>query len=86
MQLPPVSTQDRPDTLLRKAQELEVRFLAEMLRHGGMQPMEGPAGGGIGEEQFGSFLREAQAEAMVHAGGTGLAEQIFRSLEERART
>lgn len=74
---------DRTSPLWRQAQELETRFLAEMLRHTGLgDPPEGFAGG-TGEEQFGSFLREAQAAAMVEAGGIGLAEQIFKALAER---
>ncbi|ESW59282.1 MAG: chemotaxis protein chel [Rhodobacter sp. CACIA14H1] len=86
MLLPPSPPSAGTGPLWRKAQELEASFLAEMLRHSGSGPLEGPGGGGIGEEQFGSFLREAQAEAMVKAGGIGLAEHIFRSLEQRART
>ena len=43
-------------------------------------------GGGVGEEQFASFLRQAQAQAdeMTRAGGLGLAESIFQALKERA--
>jgi hypothetical protein len=40
--------------------------------------------GGIGEEQFQSFLRLEQARAMVGQGGIGLAENIFEALKERA--
>lgn len=83
MQITHVTT-ERSSPLWRKSQELETRFLTEMLRHAGFgDPPEGVAGG-IGEEQFGSFLREAQAEAIVKAGGIGLAEQVFRSLSQRA--
>ena len=38
------------------------------------------AAGGVGEEQFSSFLRAEQAKLMVAKGGIGLAEQIFQSL------
>lgn len=71
--LPPVrtATPARNDPLWQKAKELEVRFIAEMLRHGGIGPLQGPFGGGSGEEQFASFLREAQAQAMVEAGESG---------------
>lgn len=63
-----------------KAKDLEVAFLTEMLRHSGLgEPMES-FGGGIGEEQFASFLREGQAKAMVRAGGIGLTESLFRAL------
>ena len=63
-----------------KAKALEAAFLSEMLSHAGLQPAEGPFSGGIGEEQFASFLREAQAKSIVDHGGIGLAEQLFQSL------
>jgi len=69
----------RSAVLWRKAQELEAAFLTEMLAHAGLDGSE-QAAGGIGEEQFRSFMREAQAEAMVKAGGIGLAETLFRAL------
>jgi hypothetical protein len=40
-------------------------------------------GGGAGEEQFASFLRDAQAKEMVRVGGVGLAEAVFTALRER---
>jgi Rod binding domain-containing protein len=80
----PSTTADRRTDLFRKAQELETAFLSEMLRHAGLSKgMEGVAGGGTGEEQFASFLREAQAQAMVKGGGIGLAERLFESLARR---
>lgn len=66
------------------AQELEVHFLSVMLKDAGVgRPPEG-FGGGAGEDQFSSYLREAQARAMAEAGGLGLAEMFFESLQERA--
>ncbi|WP_394351538.1 rod-binding protein [Paragemmobacter ruber] len=59
---------------------METAFLAEMLRHSGLSAQKGPFGGGIGEEQFASFLRDAQAGAIVSAGGIGLTEPLFRAL------
>lgn len=83
MQITPLPP-NRPDpVLLARAQELEATFLAEMLKQGGLGPSEGLGSGGIGEEQFTSFLRDAQARLMVQKGGIGLAEQIFRSLAGR---
>lgn len=70
----------RMPALRAKAAELETAFLAEMLGAAGMVASDSPFGGGIGEEQFASFLREAQAKAMVRAGGIGLTEALFRSL------
>lgn len=86
MQIGPASlgSPDR-NVLWKKAQQLEAAFLAEMLRHAGMEPQSGSFGGGIGEEQFASFMREAQATAMVKAGGIGLAEQLFQALSARVK-
>ncbi len=64
------------------AQELEVSFLSEMLKAAGFGEAREAFGGGAGEEQFSSFLREAQAREMVKAGGIGLAEQFFQALKE----
>lgn len=72
--------QDR--ALWVKAQELEATFLSEMLKDSGLGASEGGFSGGIGEEQFGSFLRDEQAKLIVGRGGVGLAEQIFRSLRQ----
>ncbi|MBL4917006.1 rod-binding protein [Szabonella alba] len=73
-----------PDPLRRKAEELEAAFLSEMLGHAGLGAaggsLSGNFGGGIGEEQFASFLRDEQARAMVRAGGIGLAERLFHAL------
>ncbi|QCP87088.1 chemotaxis protein chel [Cereibacter sphaeroides] len=76
---PSLAHDPRPD-LHRKAEELEAAFLSEMLGHTGLRTASGPFGGGIGEQQFASFLRDEQAEGMVRSGGIGLAEQFYRSL------
>ncbi|TCP39118.1 rod-binding protein [Rhodovulum marinum] len=89
--LPPITAPTAPtpaptasDTRLRAAaQKLEAQFLAEMLKHAGLGETGGEFSGGIGEEQFASFLREAQAGEMVRAGGIGLAETLFEALKER---
>ncbi|TKZ15460.1 hypothetical protein FAP39_17135 [Shimia litoralis] len=66
----------------KAAQELEASFLAEMLKISGLgKPLEG-FGGGSGEDQFSSFLVNAQAKEIVKAGGLGLTEIIFESLKE----
>ena len=73
----------RSAQLMQKAQELETRFLSEMLAHTGLDAQTGAFNGGIGEDQFASFLREAQAKAMVDHGGLGLAQSIFQNLVRR---
>ncbi|MEO8240664.1 MAG: rod-binding protein [bacterium] len=89
MQLPSVTSttpansgpQDlRSAVLMERSKALEATFLAEMLSYAGMGKSDGPFTGGIGEQQFESFLREAQARAIVAHGGIGLAERLFKSL------
>lgn len=86
MDIPPASAPATPgariaDPLMRKAQELEASFLAEMLGHAGLDSGgEGSFAGGIGEDQFASFLRAEQARLIVARGGIGLAETLFRAM------
>lgn len=82
--LPPAS---EPHAQLREvAQDLEAAFLAEMLKHAGFGEArdEESFGGGIGEEQITSMLRNEHASAISAQGGLGLAESIFQSLVRRA--
>lgn len=77
-----------PAAVRERAEALEAAFLAEMLRHAGLggegfASLRGPLGGGIGEEQFGSFLREAMAQEMARAGGVGLTESLIRAMGAR---
>lgn len=89
MQIQPMPTQTgvagpSPDAGLREAAEqLEASFLSEMLKAAGLGKTIDGFGGGAGEDQFSSFLVQAQAEEMVRAGGIGLAEAIFNALKER---
>lgn len=65
------------------AQKLEATFLSEMLKSAGLGAARDSFGGGQGEEQFASFLREAQAEEMAKGGGIGLAEALFEAMKVR---
>jgi Rod binding domain-containing protein len=94
MQIAPPTPSPRPEThgmradsplLLQKAQALEAAFLAEMLKHAAPMPEPGAFGGGLGEAQFQSFLREEQARLMTDAGGLGLAAHLYRSLAKGGR-
>jgi peptidoglycan hydrolase FlgJ len=80
MLTPPAALSSKHSQLYEKAKEIEVVFLTEMLSHAGLGESSEQFGGGIGEEQFSSFLRTAQARAMVEKGGLGLAQTIFASL------
>lgn len=72
------------ETRLRQAADaLEATFLSEMLKSAGVGESRETLGGGVGEDQFGSFLREAQASEMVKAGGIGLSEHLFQALKAR---
>lgn len=66
------------------ATALEASFLQEMLKQAGLGKSRESFGGGVGEEQFSSFLVQEQATAMAKAGGIGLAESIFKSLNKGA--
>ncbi len=70
--------------LRRTAQALEASFLAEMLKFSGLGEARESFGGGVGEEQFTSFLCDEYAHNMAQAGGIGLAESIFQSLQKGA--
>ncbi len=74
----------RDKALWDAAQKLEANFLAEMLKSAGLGESRGEFGGGSGEDQFASFLRNAQADLIVKKGGVGLAESLFQALKDRA--
>lgn len=82
MDIQPITAQppSRNDQLMSKAEELEATFLSEMLAYSGLGEMQGSFGGGAGEAQFSSFLRQEQARLMVQRGGLGLAELIFNAM------
>jgi len=69
--------------LRHAAEQLEANFLVEMLKAAGLGKSRENFGGGIGEEQFSSFLRQSQAEALVDRGGIGLAQSLFEALKDR---
>ena len=73
---------DSDARLMAAARNLESTFLSEMLKHAGLGESAGAFGGGAGEDQFASLLRDAQASAIVQAGGVGLAQSLFEALKE----
>lgn len=66
------------------AQKIEATFLAEMLKSAGFGANKSGFDGGIGEDQFSSFLLQAQANEMTKTGGIGLAESVYHALKLRA--
>lgn len=71
------------DKIRDVSEALEANFLAEMLKSAKFGETPESLGGGIGEDQFASFLRQAQADEMAAAGGIGLADAIFNALVAR---
>ncbi len=87
MEIPVVNAPARPantDQIMDVAQALEASFLAEMLKSAGLGETPDGFGGGAGEDQFASFLREEQAKQMTQAGGIGLAEALFDAMVRSA--
>lgn len=82
MEIAPITATppSRQDQIMAKADELEATFLSEMLAHSGLGEMQGSFGGGAGEAQFSSFLRQEQARLIVESGGIGLSELIFNAM------
>lgn len=67
------------------AEAFEASFLAEMLRHTGLDAAPAGFGGGAGEAAFAGLLTEQYARLLAARGGVGLAEQIFEALKQRTR-
>ncbi|TNC74225.1 rod-binding protein [Rubellimicrobium roseum] len=76
----------RDGPLRDAAVRLEAGFLKEMLAAAGLGRPPGGLGGGAGEDQFASFLLDAQALRLAQAGGIGLAESLFEALKARDAT
>lgn len=77
---PPAPAAPGTDPVMKVARELEGVFLSEMLKAAKFGEARDAFGGGIGEEQFSSLLRDMHARKMAERGGIGLAEAIYRSL------
>lgn len=68
------------DPLMKAARTLEGAFLSEMLKSAGFGEARQAFGGGAGEDQFASMLRDTQAKGLADGGGIGLAEAIYRAM------
>ena len=79
----PVAMHNKDEQLRELATKLEANFLAEMLKSAGFGAARDGFGGGIGEEQFASFVVQNHAQKLAETGGVGLAENIFQSLKGR---
>lgn len=92
MDLPPITqklpaapaTRPAAEAAARQtAQEFEAAFLAEMLKHTGVNATPETGGGGAGEDAFASFLTGEYARLVAERGGVGLAEQIFQAIHQK---
>ena len=84
--IPPLAAPTRPAPDLRaQAQALETAFLAEMLKSAGTAGMGTGLPGGAQEQPFEPFWAEAQARALMAAGGLGLTDSLVAGLERRAQ-
>lgn len=80
---PDVTAANRETALREVAEAFESVFLAEMLRHSGINAAPDGFGGGAGEAAFSSFLTEEYARLLSRRGGIGLAEHVFEMLKQR---
>lgn len=95
MDLPPITAtplalqapRPRPDqseaAARKTAQAFEAAFLAEMLKHTGINSTPETGGGGAGEDAFSSFLTGEYARLIAERGGVGLAEHIFNAIHQK---
>ncbi|GJL92825.1 rod-binding protein [Hyphococcus sp.] len=71
----------REEELRKSAQEFESVFIAEMMKHTGLdKALAGDSG--FGGEAFSSMLVQTYAEELSKNGGFGLADQIYRQLKD----
>lgn len=75
MKIVNISPPPRPPAAVSMPDKLESAFLTEMLKHI-VPSSDGPFSGGAGEQQFGSWLVEARAEALAARLDLGLGDQI----------
>jgi len=71
------------DRTMKVAEEFEATFLAEMLKHTGLNKTSSEFGGGAGEDAFHSLLTQKYADKLAASGGIGLAQHIYKSLIQK---
>lgn len=72
----------RTERAHQAALQLEATFLSEMLKAAGFGEQDNSFSGGVGEDQFASFHRQAIAEKIAARGGLGLAEHFLKAMLE----
>ncbi|WP_347139191.1 rod-binding protein [Paracoccus sp. SSK6] len=63
-------------TAPQAAEKLEQAFLEEMLKYCGPKSTDGAFGGGIGEDQFASFLTQEYAAVLARKIDLGFGERM----------
>ncbi|MEL6316848.1 MAG: rod-binding protein [Pseudomonadota bacterium] len=85
--VPPAGAAANDAELRALAQKFEAMFLAEMLKHTGLDdPAAGLGGGfdgGHGEDAFKSLLVREYADGLSRQGRLGLAERIYADLKQK---
>lgn len=74
MLVKPVQAPSQMPAKVVSAEKLEQAFLEEMLKYYGPKTTEGAFGGGIGEDQFASFLTREYAQTLAAQLDFGLAK------------
>ncbi|MBU2959576.1 rod-binding protein [Citreicella sp. C3M06] len=80
---PRPEAKSRTEALRAATVALEATFLDEMLKAARFGEPRSAFGGGEGEAQFSSFLRQEHARALAENGGIGIAESIFEAMKDR---
>jgi len=80
-QIPLVTAQANPK-LAKAAEQLEASFWAEMLKSSNAFDYGGE--GGIGSDQFKSFMIEQQSQLLARAHPLGIGAHITQTLEDRS--
>ncbi|MEM6972331.1 MAG: hypothetical protein AAF577_05955 [Pseudomonadota bacterium] len=66
--------------MVQAGRDFEAAFLAEMLRHTGLDSLGGRAGGGMAEGQLAPMLTRAIADRLASTGGLGIAPLVTARL------
>lgn len=82
----PAAQKRQDDPYLEVAKAFEASFLAEMLKHSGVNKTRSEFGGGAGEDAFSSLLTQKYADKLAEAGGIGLAQHIYNALKQKDGT
>lgn len=76
-----VQTSESDAALKAVAKDFEASFIAQMLTHSGLAESM-TSGEGKMASAFGTFYVEQLAERMADSGGIGMADSIYRQLQQ----